>query len=264
MNKNEFLTELRKHLTVLDNGEQNDILEEYAQHIGMKIRTGLSEEEAIRDFGNIKELAAQILEAYHVDPEYRKKRQEQVAEEGKKIWKRFTEALRKGARGVHVFCKACCARIKAVWLKLKPFKSPSQKTAVKAADTPARSKEPNMNKSEPLRRALPSFSAGRLIAGGFRGLWRGFCWCARWVWNLSILFIVLASGLLTLGLLFMLAVLLVWLAQGYPLAGPALFCLGAATCFGALTAFIVTLLVRKDQHAAKSRALPVTKEVQHA
>ena len=98
MNKNEFLKELKKHLSILEDGEQNDILEEYAQHIGMKISSGLSEEEAIRDFGNIKELAAQILEAYHVNPGYRKKRQEDIAEEGKKIWGSVKESARRIGR----------------------------------------------------------------------------------------------------------------------------------------------------------------------
>lgn len=35
----------------------------------MKIQNGMSEE-AIGDFGPVKELAAEILEAYHVNPEY--------------------------------------------------------------------------------------------------------------------------------------------------------------------------------------------------
>ena len=70
MNKSEFLNDLKKYLTILEDREQEDILEEYAQHIDMKLSTGLSEEEAIRDFGSVEELAAQILEAYHVKPEY--------------------------------------------------------------------------------------------------------------------------------------------------------------------------------------------------
>ena len=69
MNKSEFLNDLKKYLTILEDREQEDILEEYAQHIDMKLSTGLSEEEAIRDFGSVEELAAQILEAYHVKPE---------------------------------------------------------------------------------------------------------------------------------------------------------------------------------------------------
>ena len=70
MNKASFLTELAGHLRVLAEQEQQDILNEYAQHIDMKIKKGMSEEEAIGDFGPVKELAAEILEAYHVNPEY--------------------------------------------------------------------------------------------------------------------------------------------------------------------------------------------------
>ena len=70
MNKEGFLKELESHLRVLDDKEQQDILDEYAQHIDLKMKSGLSEEEAIRDFGNIGELAADILEAYHVDPRF--------------------------------------------------------------------------------------------------------------------------------------------------------------------------------------------------
>lgn len=66
-NKEKFLNDLREYLSVLEEQEQEDILAEYAQHIDMKIQKGLSEEEAIRDFGSVKELAAEILAAYHVD-----------------------------------------------------------------------------------------------------------------------------------------------------------------------------------------------------
>lgn len=70
MNRQEFFDELREYLKILEDEEQEDILAEYSQHIEMKMKSGLSEEEAIKDFGQVKELAAQILEAYHVNPEY--------------------------------------------------------------------------------------------------------------------------------------------------------------------------------------------------
>ena len=73
MNKETFLEELRGYLRILEDQEQEDILEEYAQHIDMKLQKGLSEEEAIRDFGSMRELAAEILEAYHVKPEFDQK-----------------------------------------------------------------------------------------------------------------------------------------------------------------------------------------------
>lgn len=66
MKKEEFLKELKQYLHVLEDKEQEDILQEYEQHIEMKINKGLNEEEAIRDFGPVRELAAEILEAYHV------------------------------------------------------------------------------------------------------------------------------------------------------------------------------------------------------
>lgn len=72
MNKREFLNYLEKRLTVLNQKEREDILSEYAQHIEMKMQSGLSEEEAIKDFGNIEELADEILSAYNVDPNYKK------------------------------------------------------------------------------------------------------------------------------------------------------------------------------------------------
>lgn len=70
MNRQEFFDELREYLKILEDEEQEDILAEYSQHIEMKMKSGLSEEEAIRDFGQVKELAGQILEAYHVNPKY--------------------------------------------------------------------------------------------------------------------------------------------------------------------------------------------------
>ena len=68
MSKEVFLGELKSHLEVLEDQEQQDILQEYAQHIDIKIQNGQSEEDAIRDFGPVNELAAEILEAYHVKP----------------------------------------------------------------------------------------------------------------------------------------------------------------------------------------------------
>lgn len=70
MNKERFLNELREYLSILEDQEQEDILAEYTQHIDMKLQKGLSEEEAIRDFGSVKELAAEILAAYHVDSQH--------------------------------------------------------------------------------------------------------------------------------------------------------------------------------------------------
>lgn len=70
MDKKIFLDELRKSLRVLKEEELQDIIGEYEQHIDMKVKNGLTVEQAIADFGNVKELASEILEAYHVRAEY--------------------------------------------------------------------------------------------------------------------------------------------------------------------------------------------------
>ncbi len=64
MTKTEFLNFLRNKLAIIEENELNDILNEYEQHIEMKVQNDhVSEEEAIKDFGDIKELVAEILES---------------------------------------------------------------------------------------------------------------------------------------------------------------------------------------------------------
>ena len=70
MTKREFLKELEDRLQMLDEKERKDMIEEYSQHISMCMKSGMKEEEAIEDFGDMDDLIAEILEAYHLDPEY--------------------------------------------------------------------------------------------------------------------------------------------------------------------------------------------------
>lgn len=73
MTKHEFLTLLEQRLMVLNDDERADLLSEYEQHIEMKIQSGLSEEEAIADFGDPEELIRELLEAYHLNTDYQPK-----------------------------------------------------------------------------------------------------------------------------------------------------------------------------------------------
>ena len=70
MDKIEFLSKLEQSLSVLEEEELRDFISEYEQHIDMKTQTGLTEEEAIADFGSFQELRVEILEAYHVRADY--------------------------------------------------------------------------------------------------------------------------------------------------------------------------------------------------
>ena len=70
MNKTEFLTLLERRLIMLNNAERDDLISEYTQHIDMKVASGLSEEDAIADFGDPEELIKELLDVYHLNPNY--------------------------------------------------------------------------------------------------------------------------------------------------------------------------------------------------
>lgn len=70
MTKTEFLALLEQRLMVLNDDERADLLNEYEQHIEMKVESGLSEEEAISDFGDPEELVKELLDAYHLNTNY--------------------------------------------------------------------------------------------------------------------------------------------------------------------------------------------------
>lgn len=67
MTREEFFAKLDARLSVLNESERRDIIEEYQSHIDFKIQDGKTEAQAIADFGDIDALADDILEAYHID-----------------------------------------------------------------------------------------------------------------------------------------------------------------------------------------------------
>ncbi len=66
MNKEKFLETLRKKLSILEESEILDILNEYEGYIEEKMSDGCTEEEAIKSFGNIEELSNDLLSAYKI------------------------------------------------------------------------------------------------------------------------------------------------------------------------------------------------------
>ncbi len=67
MNKEEFLEKLEEKISILEESEISDIVEEYSEHIDEKIKSGSTEKEAIKEFGDIDELASEILSAYKIN-----------------------------------------------------------------------------------------------------------------------------------------------------------------------------------------------------
>ena len=285
MNKNEFLEELNRHLLILEDEEQQDILEEYSQHIDMKVESGLSEDEAIRDFGSVKELAAQILEAYHVKAEF----SGNAAKEGRKLpvkpitvhgadlrdkFARFFKKLSAAARHGAVCCYEAGKAIgrKAAYLILYPIRKirsllhREEKTVT--IDTERKHRRTSAGVSG---RAVPvmhtlGHSIASAIGSCFRGIIRLCMWGLKWCWNLFMMFLALFGGLFVLGSLFCFGILIVWLFKGYPLKGLTLVMFGTVLCSGAFTCFCVSLLRmnKTNRFQAEETAVPLTEEVQDA
>lgn len=91
MTKEHFLRKLSDRLIILSDAERRDLIEEYRTHIDMKMAEGQSETEVIDGFGDFDELVAEILRAYHVDPDYQRK-EERPIENGVKRIGRFLQA----------------------------------------------------------------------------------------------------------------------------------------------------------------------------
>lgn len=61
MNKQEFLNELRKRLSPLDEQDIESSLEYYSEMIDDRIEEGLTEEKAVEAIGSVEDIASQIL-----------------------------------------------------------------------------------------------------------------------------------------------------------------------------------------------------------
>lgn len=277
MNKEKFLAELREYLSVLENQEQDDICAEYAQHIDMKIQKGLSEEEAIRDFGPVEQLAAEILEAYHVNPEFRRQgflfkmpklgagafrspmqsktaqgvrlsqdnddnAQEEKARPGG-IGGRVKNIMAGAAHRIGNVFRWIGGKCRALAGHLAGFFTRSK------GETDGNVQERTMERKRTRKMTAAMGSACRMTGRGIAALWRGFKeFCIFWLkfmWNAAwLLFALICAGMAMLTLLGAGAIV-VFLVQGYPFIGLFLMCLGGLLCFGALAYGSFSLLIRK-------------------
>ena len=109
MTGTELMELLDKRLSILNETEREDIKQDYAQHIEMKMSEGMTEEEAVGTLGDIGTIIDETLMAYNIDPSYDKK-----SEAGQKIRKALNsefaqktgETLNKGLDAVHNAVKA--------------------------------------------------------------------------------------------------------------------------------------------------------------
>lgn len=247
MKKEEFLAKLRKNLSILEEKEIQDIVEEYEQHIDMKMKDGLSEEAAIQDFGDLKELTAGILEAYHVKADYQGEKKnldfDKVKEESKKATEKATSAIGKGAGMIG---KGAGAAGKWGVRQGKKLLKLIQKPFLYIKEALKNSREKAKGKGVFGRLWL-------LFLSMCGAAWKGFKWCLRFCWNAFWVFTGIMMAMATLSVIFFFGMTLVLLHEGYPLVGVLLVIIGGGLVCGALTLLCMTLLIRKKAVSMDSK-----------
>ncbi|MDO5147608.1 MAG: DUF1700 domain-containing protein [Eubacteriales bacterium] len=217
MRKEAFLKELEKRLSVLDEKEREDMLSEYAQHIDWKMQGGMSEEEAIDDFGEIGSLAEELLEAYHIDPAYAEKEKKNRMEHIGKTAGTMLSQSKKSASGVKRWFASLRRRIRRKW---------------------------EVQKEKRRRRKEERMGKGGWLSMAVYYMEELFYFCLK-AWLL--VFVLLPLGLLGIGSIVAFGLLLVLLVQGYPLIGATLAVCGLCLCLTSAIAFLMTFFVAAEE-----------------
>lgn len=274
MNKTEFLHILREKLSILNENELQDILNEYEQHIDMKAAGAMTEEAAIADFGDIDELTADILEAYHVRADYVHNKEtkkkagltDEIADSisrtwqnfvnaCKRGWKRFLSGLEKTGRSFRKGLIQCGNAFSSLFRGKKPEKKPPG-TAVMKNTVKEKKKlfaagggrhEEKRDKMEREKR-ITLFSA---LGAMCRGCAAAVVWCVKALWNIFCACFGFMIGIFACICIFMLGTLLVLLALGYPFMGIMLGVLGLTMCTCSAAVFCCTLIIRSKKRVEK-------------
>lgn len=108
MTKKKFLKLLEQKLNILNEKEKQDIIDEYSNIIDEKVKTGITEKDAISSFGNVDELVKEILEAYKINPNYSK----EAASETKRIMDNIENGISKVAKELGNGTKKLCTNFR--------------------------------------------------------------------------------------------------------------------------------------------------------
>lgn len=231
MKKQEFLDELRKRIDMLEDAEQQDILAEYAQHIDLRMDGGLSEEDAIKDFGDFDQLVSEILAAYHVKPDVHSSAHPSLpslrplTDRCRSVWDNLGSWLKTAGASVSAYC---CRTGHAIrnWFSVAIRKIKSR--FHRHAPTPVTRK--------PERADHSRFTAFRSGLGRFMdGLGRFCLLLLRLCWNLGLLLCAAPILMAALALMMGLGISVVLVCQGFPFLGIVLATLGILSiCLGLL------------------------------
>lgn len=243
MKQEEYFKLLERRLSMIEDNERSDILNEYRQHIAMKLQDdGISEEDALADFGDVDDFADEILSAYHVRAGAGASDQTPQAIHGllprlktaaQAAWDGIRAFFCRCGRGISRFCSACgrgtgrffsrCREKAAALLRREPKeKSPGQKTEGYGVWKTCR----------------------RCVASVVRSVLR---WCRNGICGGACLLAASAGALL---LVLFVACVVVAL-QGYPLIGTAILIFGMLLCMISAAVFFGGLIRRRPQPAAE-------------
>ncbi len=260
MDKATFLVQLQKNIGMLDDAEQKDIIDEYTQHIDMKVSSGMTEEAAIEDFGNFEDFVREVLSAYHVKAPFDQVAIDQsvsdqaapaeaqsatlsagedllneVVRSGSNAASKATAAAKDGARKM-------ARAVSSVMDKASDRMSTSNQDATDASvDEPAATEATS-------RSALQA--TGRLASSSWSAVWRGAKTLLRWCWNACVMCFAVFLLFLALTCLIGVGIGFVLLGQGYPLLGVSIGAAGAATALLAL-AYLLSRLVASKERAIR-------------
>lgn len=276
MDKATFLVQLQKNIGMLDDDEQKDIIDEYSQHIDMKVSGGMTDAEAIEDFGDFNEFVRDVLNAYHVKAPFdQEDAVEAAATASPTAGDRLDDAVRGGAqaagRAVDATKRGARKMASAVTGAAGKFsdrakEAVSQASAARAearAEAAASGVEADRDGSESRAAAASGTSRGMIAeVGGMARSFGGVCWnvaktAARWCWNFAVACLMASGGFMALVSLFCLGLGVVFLVQGYPVAGLTIAAAGCSMAFAAISFLLSRLIMRKhadDAMACKAAA----------
>lgn len=231
MKKEDFLRELDSRLHILNEAERKDIIDEYSQHIDLKIANGLSEEDAAGDFGDIKELAAEILSAYNVNLKYNKP---DVTDTCKRIGTRLKkwfgiqkEKLSRGWKRMKSRIKECVDKNNEYSAmrnerKLNQIREENSRRMEREDPVPKQAVTEKKKKNEFAQASLKRIqrAPGNIV---------------RFILKLSVFFVLIPTAIGTVMCLFVFGGCLVLMLQGYPLAGATIGSAGTTMCLGSLS-----------------------------
>ena len=225
MRQYEFFKILERRLSVIEDSERNDILDEYRQHIAMKMSEGgISEEKAIEDFGDVNALADDILSAYHVRIDA--SQSSNAIEKSKELFKNVKKET-----------EPICKEAKSFWTKKKDsFLNFCKSLKTSVCSLFKREKHENADKGE---KRMSRF--GKTVSGIAKTL-------LKWINNLIFGGLSFITAVICAILLISFGILLVCSIIGYPFWGMTVITLGVLLVLGALSFAEYLLIKRKPKN----------------